>query len=250
MQGHAAAVVVVCVAAAIAVTVAAAVRARKFLASPALTRHSIFERTHFRSGDLLLWSTPPGATWYNDIQKLLCGSPYTHASIVFVDAAHVPWAWESVPPTGHRLVRLRTLLADRPCTLRKINTPLDSAALERFIRENIGSNYSYSMWEAVMHQWLPVGTAASASAARPAAAACQRRRRRFCSQLVVDTYDALGALSLALSAKADSALVLPADLAFPRDRAVLHWLAPYALGPEIHVTLHCTTTTDDDDDAD
>lgn len=244
MQGHAVTVVVV---AAVALAVAVAVLARKFLAPPALTRHSIFERTHFRSGDLLLWSSPPGATWYGDVQKLLCASPYTHASIVFVDAANVPWAWESVPPTGHRLVRLRTLLADRPCTLRKINTPLDSAALERFIRENIGNNYSYSMWEAVMHQWLPVGTAAVTDA-RPAAATGQRRRRRrrFCSQLVADTYDAMGALSLALSAKADSALVLPADLASPRDRTVLHWLAPYALGPEIHVTL--LRHLDDDDD--
>ena len=211
----------------VTVAVTVAVFARKYLAPPTLHRHSAFAYTHFCSGDLLLWSTPPGAAWYIDAQKLLCASPYTHASMVFVDADRVPWVWESVVATGHRLVRLEALLAARPCTLRKLNKPLDGARLERFIRENIASEYSYSLWEAVAHQWVPVGTAVSSS----------QQRRRFCSQLVADTYDALGVVSLALSPKADSALILPADFAFPRDRDALHWLAPYALGPEIHITL-------------
>ena len=222
------AVAVVFVSGTIAIVVA--LFARKYLAPPALRRHSAFAHTHFCSGDLLLWSTPPGAAWYIDAQKLLCASPYTHASMVFVDADRVPWVWESVVATGHRLVRLEALLVARPCTLRKLNQPLDAARLERFIRENIASKYSYSLWEAVVHQWVPVGTAPSSSSQ-------EQRRRRFCSQLVADTYDALGAVSLALSPKADSALVLPADFAFPRDRDALHWLAPYALGPEIHITL-------------
>lgn len=204
----------------------------KCLIAPSIRRRASLHDTVFRSGDLLLWSNS-SAAWYSDVAKLLCGSPYSHVSMVFVDAAGVPFVWESSNDTGHHVIRLSTKLRKNPdahCVLRKLNTPLDPARLEQFIRANTGNAYSFRVWTGVVNLWL-------ARLQLPAVALGKRpgtlKSRRFCSQLVADTYEAMGVIHLRTSEKMHSSLIMPSDFANPQDRVSLSWVAPYALGPEI-----------------
>lgn len=229
----------------------------KYLLNPSPRRRARFRDTVFCSGDLLLWSTHSNA-WYADLAKLICASPYTHVSVVFVDAAGVAFVWETNQDVGHRVKRLAAVLAEThhsTCILRKLNRPVDSSRMEQFIRANLGNHYSFNVYSGVLMQWftrlkLPAVTSLDLTAATPATPAphvsppppppppARPRPRRFCSQLVADTYECLGVISLRFSDKTHASLVLPSDFANPADRSVFHWLSSYALGPEIRLVYH------------
>ena len=209
----------------------------KYLLNPSPRRRARFRDTVFCSGDLLLWSTHSNV-WYADLVKLVCGSPYTHVSVVFVDAAGVAFVWETNQDAGHRLKRLAAVLTEAPnstCILRKLNRPVNSTLMKQFIRANLGNHYSFNVYSGVLMQWftrlkLPAVSSTTTDDTVPA--------QRFCSQLVADTYEFLGVISLRFSDKTHASLVLPSDFANPNDRSVFHWLSSYALGPEIRLTYH------------
>jgi hypothetical protein len=66
-------------------------------------------------------------------------------------------------------------------------------------------------------------------------------KKRFCSELVADTYHYLGVINLSLGEKSSAALILPGDFSVEGQSGMcgqlLYWVAPFALGPEIHLTL-------------
>lgn len=200
--------------------------AEQYLSRVRLPRVSHIGHTSFRTGDLLLWSTC--FKLRTDIEKIICSSRFTHVSLVFVDAAGVPFVWETMGETGHRLCKLHPLLkgcGDRiQCVLRKINKPLDSKAFEALVRAALGKPYSFGFWKGVVHRWgiqLPIEEKPSLSSPR------------FCSELVAETYQRFGVLDFSHHFKTPT-LVLPGDFSVQRDSG-LPWVNDYALGPEIEL---------------
>lgn len=195
-----------------------------WLAPPRAALRATLQSTTFCTGDILLWASLSKVR--TDFEKLLSGSQYTHVSVVFVDAAGVPFVWESLV-SGHRVRRLDQVLAEWRftdlCFLRKINRPLSSAACERFIRANLNTRYSFNMWRAVVNRWC-------ASLQLPE---WDSGEARFCSQLVADTLAHLGALNFTLAA-AQPNLLLPGDFSVARSPR-LPWTGGYSLGPEIQL---------------
>lgn len=188
-----------------------------------------------RTGDLLLWASLFKVR--TDVEKVLCGSQYTHVSIVFVDRVGKPYVWESLV-SGHRVRPLAEVLyAWRHtdlCFLRKINKPLSGRDMELFIRDNLGARYSFDMWRAVFNRWCASLQLPELQRQRGAG---NRSRSRFCSQLVGDTLAHLGALDFnGSSTFPRSSLLLPGDFSSRRDRA-LPWRNSIAYGPEVHLTL-------------
>jgi hypothetical protein len=244
------------------ITVAVAVASvGNFLMEPMLRRRSLFAETTFRSGDLILWSKC--LKWYTDIEKIVCGSRYTHVTLVVVSSRGVPYGWETNVETGHQLKPLALLVAEKSdcvCVLRKLNRPVDESLLCAFVRDNIGNKYSYNVWDGVVNQLLSsIHKRKPAEARKPTrprerldirerwdirerSASCTSRplfprKKRFCSQLVADTYMHLGVIDLFKSVKSKSKLVLPGDFSAANDHNALHWVQPYALGPEIKIIV-------------
>ena len=227
------------------ITVGAAVASvGNFLMEPMLRRQSRFGETTFRSGDLILWSKC--LKWYTDIEKIVCGSRYTHVTLVLVSPRGVAYGWETNVETGHQLKPLVRLVAEKSdcvCVLRKLNRPVDESLLCDFVRDNIGNKYSYDVWDGVVNQLLsfihkrkPESVAAGVThRLRPSSASLVPLKKRFCSQLVADTYMHLGVIDLFKSVKSKSKLVLPGDFSVANDHGALHWVKPYALGPEIKI---------------
>lgn len=230
-----------------------------FLMEPMLRRQSLFGETTFRSGDLILWSKC--LKWYTDIEKIVCGSRYTHVTLVLVSPRGVAYGWETNVETGHQLKPLARLVAEKNdcvCVVRKLNRPVDDSLLCAFVRDNIGNKYSYDVWDGVVNQLLssihkrkPEGGKGCKSEVvvqapvlayrlrthglRTSSAPLFPRKKRFCSQLVADTYMHLGVIDLFKSVKSKSKLVLPGDFSVANDHGALHWVPPYALGPEIKI---------------
>ena len=198
-----------------------------WLAPPRALYQATLESTKLCSGDVLLWASLSKVR--TDLEKLLSGSQYTHVSMVFVDRRGVPFVWESLV-SGPRVRRLDQVLAEWRltdlCFLRKLNKPVNSVAMERFIRANLSTRYSFDMWRAVVQRWC-------ATLQLPEWGGWDSGDARFCSQLVADTLEHLGALDLRCGA-AQSNLLLPGDFAVARSDA-LPWTAGFALGPEIQL---------------
>ena len=198
-----------------------------------LSRPRVFSRTavtdaNFCSGDLLLWSTT--GTLHTDVEKLLCGSQYTHVALVFVDAAGCPFLWDCVR-AGHRTLPLIPYLQKtrhrQTCFWRRINKPVDSVRMEEFIRLNKDQQYSFNMWQGVARRWygflnLPHSTR------QPLI------HSRFCSQLVAETYVFLGVLDFSWSDLSPQ-LILPGDFAAVQSDK-LPYTHGYSLGCEIELT--------------
>jgi hypothetical protein len=200
--------------------------AEMWLTPPRTALKASMCRVPVRSGDVVLWSSQYKLR--TDVEKLLCGSKYTHVGLIFVDRAGTPWVWEAVV-TGHRVQRLHTVLKKAQgrenVYLRKISTPLNPVALETYIRHNIQKPYSFNLWRAVIVRWcdslhLPASSDNSA---------------RFCSQLVADTYHHLGVLDFRNESK-ETSHVLPGDFGSSRSD-LLPWTRGYGLGPEIELFL-------------
>ena len=195
-----------------------------WLAPPRVRWRATLHSTKFCTGDILLWASLSKVR--TDVEKLLSGSQYTHVSLVFVDKKGTPFVWESLV-RGHRVRTLADVLhewaATDLCFLRKINKPLSGPAMERFIRANLDARYSFNMWRAVANRWC-------ASLQLPE---WDSGEARFCSQLVADTLEHLGALDFRCSHTCPR-LLLPGDFSSQRSTA-LPWAHGYAHGPEIQI---------------
>lgn len=264
------------------------VTVQHYLVQPEPLRKTRFNKTIFRSGDLILWSSD--FKWYTDLEKIACGSRFTHVGIVFVDKAERVFLWESDARPGHALTPLLDILKKfkgSNCTavLRKLNRPVDSEKFERFIVGNLNNGYSFKLWDAVVNRWLhrmhlpgllvpetgckkvenvvnvsegETGNVrqgdteddslcglTSIDRTRSASVHTVQRssqiKKRFCSELVADTYHYLGVINLSLGEKSSAALILPGDFSVEGQSGMcgqlLYWVAPFALGPEIHLTL-------------
>jgi len=211
-----------------------------FLVQPVIKRKNKFAKTTFRTGDLLLWST--SFKWYTDVQKIACASRFTHVGLVFVDRQGIPFLWESTTKNGQQMTRLDNVFETyinnhATCVLRKINFPLDSVAFESFVMANIGKGYSFRLWDGVVNRWLHRMHLPQLHYGKHKQ---QPPPDRFCSQLVADTYQHLNVIRLELSDKNNSQLVLPSDFSVngqAENPHALFWVTPYALGPEIKLTL-------------
>jgi hypothetical protein len=191
-------------------------------------RHKVtWQDAHVCTGDLLLFSSHP--TLRTDVEKLLCGSQFTHVALIFVDAAGQPYVWECLL-SGHRMSPLATVLAKaaphQSIFWRRINRPLDGREFERFVRHNLAHPYSFNLWRGVVRRWcsslyLPQAPASNA---------------RFCSQLVAETYECLGALDFTHSANLSPNLVLPGDFGAGRG-FTLPWVNGYSLGGEVELLV-------------
>lgn len=195
-----------------------------WLTPPRASLKATLQSTTFCSGDILLWASLSRVR--TDLEKVLTGSQYTHVSLIFVDRGGVPFVWESLV-SGHRVRRLDKVLKEWRftdlCFVRKVNKPVNSAALERFIRANLSTHYSFNMWRAVVNRWC-------ASLQLPE---WDSGEARFCSQLVADTLAHLQLLDFSLtSLKPD--LLLPGDFSVARSRR-LPWTLGYSYGPEIQL---------------
>jgi hypothetical protein len=201
--------------------------AEQWLTPPRASLKASVSRVPVRSGDVVLWSSQYKLR--TDVEKLLCGSKFTHVALVFVDRAGVPWVWEAVL-TGHRVQKLATVLekaAGRESVyLRKLSIPLPAAAFERYIRDNLEKPYSFDLWRAVVARWCD-----SLHLPSPATGG----HARFCSQLVADTYQHLGVLDFRNDFR-DTAHILPGDFGSSRSD-LLPWTQGYGLGPEIQIYL-------------
>lgn len=177
------------------------------------------------SGDLLLFSSHP--TFRTDVEKLLCGSQFTHVALIFVDAGKQPFVWECLL-SGHRLTALSTVMAKaanhQTIFWRRINRPLDGVQLETFIRQNLTHPYSFNLWRGVVRRWC---SSLYLPDAPPSTA-------RFCSQLVAETYEFLGALDFTHSSNLSPNLVLPGDFGVSR-ACTLPWVNRYCLGGEVEL---------------
>lgn len=175
------------------------------------------------SGDVLLWSSAP--SWATDVEKLLCGSAYNHVGMVFVDAAGQAYVWDCTRH-GHRVRSLWVTVQKGSVMWRRLSRPVDSAALERFILANLAQPYSFNLWQGVVTRWaswlhLPHS--------RPRTAV----HSRFCSQLVAETYAALGILDFSTS-HVSPHLLMPGDFASCRP-GVLPWARGYSLSGEVEL---------------
>lgn len=195
-----------------------------WLSPPRTRTRGTLESTTFRTGDILLWASL--SKLRTDLEKLISGSQYTHVSVVFVDRANQPYVWESLV-SGHRVRALRDVLREWShtdlCFLRKINMPLSGRQMETFIRANLQTRYSFNMWRAVVNRWC-------ASLQLPE---WDSGEARFCSQLVADTLEHLGALDFRCSHTCPR-LLLPGDFSSQRSSA-LPWAPGIAYGPEIQI---------------
>jgi hypothetical protein len=207
--------------------------AEEYLSPTESRRVALFPQVAFRTGDLLLWNSC--FKLRTDLEKILCSSRFTHVSLVFVDRAGVPFVWETVGETGHRLCKLAPLLRDSgshmQCVLRKISVPLDSRAFEALARISIGQPYSFGFWKGVVRRWFPY-------LELPVSDKPSLTMPRFCSELVADTYRRFGVLDFA-HRDTSPALILPDDFAECRSTR-LPWANGYSLGPEIQVEYGST----------
>jgi hypothetical protein len=201
--------------------------AEQWLTPPRASLKAVMHKVPTRSGDVILWSSQYKLR--TDMEKLVCGSKFTHVGMVFMDRGGVPWVWEAVV-TGHRVQRLQTVLEKaagrEQVYLRKISIPLDSARLEAYIRSNIHNPYSFNMWRGVVLRWceslhLPSMTKSGGA--------------RFCSELVADTYQHMGVLDFRNDLR-DASYILPGDFGSSRSD-LLPWVAGYGLGPEIQLFI-------------
>ena len=162
-----------------------------------------FDNLRLKTGDLLLWSYKLHLR--TDIEKLLCGSQYTHVSIVFMDRCGIPYAWETVGKTGNRLVRLEAELTDPryQCVVRAINKEVDPRLFEAFVRTAYGGKYSFGFWQGLLYKWTPYLTP-------PVKNKEQMLAPRFCSELVSYTYERLGVMNFT-SVGQFHALMMPGD---------------------------------------
>jgi len=169
-----------------------------------------FDRLQLKTGDILLWSY--GLHMRTDIEKLFCGSQYTHVSIVFMDRDGVPYAWETSGKTGNRLVRLEAELADPRyrCVVRPINRAIGSKLFETFVRMAYGGSYSFGFWKGVLFKWAPYLTV-------PVTAKKHMQAPRFCSELAAYTYERLGVMNFGLSERSHSQM-LPGDFSEAGER--------------------------------
>ena len=198
-----------------------------WLTRPTCKSRVLLNRANFRTGDLILFSSKPSVR--TDVEKLLCGSQYTHVAMVFVDHAQVPYLWECVR-TGHRVRRVsaKMLVRDR-CYWRRISRPLDSAALEWFILQNCDQPYSFNMWRGVVRRWCT-------SLNLPHSATSPLYQPRFCSQLVADTYAHFGALDFSTCDNLAPCMVLPGDFSAAA-QTQLPWQNGYSLSGELELLL-------------
>jgi hypothetical protein len=185
---------------------------------------------HFCTGDVLLWSSHWSLR--TDVEKLLCGSHFTHVGMVFVDAAGVPYVWECLR-TGHQVVPLMHVVVRRSrkqtCFWRRINRPLEGARLEVFMRWNMTQPYSFDIWRGVVRRWC-------SSLHLPRAPHPDLVHSRFCSQLVAETYAFLDVLDFSNSVNLSPHLVLPGDFA-AGNTAQLPWVNGYALSGEVELVV-------------
>lgn len=167
------------------------------------TKRIFFDQMKFKTGDLLLWSYKLNIK--TDIGKLFCGSQYSHTSIVFMDAAGIPYAWETTQKTGNRLVRLEAELIDPryQCMVRPINRGVDSRLFETFVRTAYGGKYSTAYWQGLVYKWTPYLTP-------PVVNKEHMRASRFCSELVAYTYERLGVMDFTAAGQFH-ALMMPGD---------------------------------------
>lgn len=221
------------------------VTVQQYLIQPELRRKASFKDTIFRTGDLILWSSD--FKWYTDLEKIACGSRFTHVGIVFVDKAERVFLWESDAKPGHAITPLLDLLKKfetTNCTsvLRKLNHPLDSKKFEQYILNNLGNGYSFKLWDAVVNRWLHRMRLPCLLVPETNTELSCLVKKRFCSELVADTYHHMGVINLSLGEKSNAALILPGDFSIDGQSGIcgelLYWVPPYALGPEIKLTLH------------
>lgn len=183
---------------------------------PPLPPRSMRRRVRdLRCGDLLLWSR---RRVQSDVSKFVCGTPYTHVSVAFVDAAGKAFHFEVRSGQVSGLHALRVDRAAEDCVLRQLVPPLRSPrALEAVARRLSGQRYTQGWWRGVL-RYVP-------------AAAPGTSGGFFCSQLVAETYAALGVLDYA-----DDAFDTPPSKALPAHfSAALEHLplaAGHAFGPE------------------
>ncbi len=185
---------------------------------------------HFCTGDVLLWSSHWSLR--TDVEKLLCGSQYTHVGMVFVDAAGVPFVWECLRG-GHQVVPLHAVVTRRSrhqtCFWRRINRPLDGSRVEPFLRWNLDQPYSFDFWRGVVRRWC-------SSLHLPEAPHAELVHSRFCSQLVAETYAFLGVLDFSISVNLSPHLVLPGDFA-ASTTGKLPWVNGYGLSGEVELVI-------------
>lgn len=201
----------------------AASHTERYLHQPQARMRLHFRDAHLCSGDILLWSSSP--SWVTDVEKLFCGSPYTHVGMVFVDAAAQPYVWDCTR-YGHRVRPLWVALNHSSVMWRRLSRPVDGAALERFIVANLAQAYSFNLWQAVVTRW-------ASWLHLPHSRPQTHVQSRFCSQLVAETYAALGVLDFTTTHLSPH-LLMPGDLAASR-AAVLPWVRGYSLSGEVEL---------------
>ncbi len=142
-------------------------------------------QVEWKTGDLLLWSY--SLSLRTDVEKLLCGSQYTHSSIVFVDRSGVPWIWDTVARTGNRVKLLTEALKNSKyrCFYRPLSRGLNPVRFEKFIKLALHGTYSFGFWKGVMYKWTPYLTL-------PLSKASGFTAPRFCSELTAFTYEKMG----------------------------------------------------------
>jgi hypothetical protein len=187
-----------------------------------------FDECALQTGDLLLWSYMFHLR--TDVEKLVCGSQYTHVSIVFVDKGGTPYAWETVGSSGNRLVRLEAELADPRyrCAVRRISRPLCPRRFEVFARMALGQAYSFGFWRGVLFKWAPYLTV-------PVPAKKHAQAPRFCSELAAFTYESMGVMDFALSGRTH-AVMLPGDFSESGETCrPLPLVDGHVFGPEVRL---------------
>jgi hypothetical protein len=180
---------------------------------------------HVCSGDVLLFSSTP--SFVGDVEKLMCGSPYTHVALVFVDAAGEPFVWDCTR-FGHRVRPLSHAMHGNAGTVmwRRISKPVNSAAFETFIVQNMDEAYSFNLWQGVVRRW-------ASWLHLPHTQPCRDQQSRFCSQLVAETLVYVGAMDFCATTLAPL-LVMPGDFAMSRVD-VLPWVHGYSLSGEVEL---------------
>jgi hypothetical protein len=163
-----------------------------------------------------------------DVEKLLCGSAYTHVGLIFVDAAAQPFVWDCTR-WGHRIRPLWVALRGGTVMWRRLSKPVEGKALESFIVANINQPYSFNLWQGVARRWaswlhLP-HLRSDASRGQV--------HSRFCSQLVAETLVHLGALDFSTS-NLSPHLIMPGDFAASRV-GVLPWADGFSLSGEVEL---------------
>jgi hypothetical protein len=144
------------------------------------------------------------------VEKLVCGTPVTHAGLLWVDRGGVPFIFHTLRATGAHLEPffpwIRRVTRRNQVFVRRLIGPRipGGAQLESVLMPYLGMSYSFGFWKAVMQSWWP-GMEMPRATNPP---------DRFCSELVAEVLELIGVLNFTPSALVPR-LVLPGDFWSP-----------------------------------